>query len=196
MPTTSVKLGWRALVASAAIPALLAGCVSRSKYDEVVDQNTSLQQQTQAQQARLASQDEQIGRQSAQLGRLQGAIKYTVNSDLLFPPGEWQMSASGKQVIAKLAKQLAPSQQNKIYVSGYTDTASIGPALRREGVASNEVLSQRRAEDVKDFLASQGFRPELLAAQGYGEGHPIASNDTPKGRAQNRRVELSLAPPA
>ena len=84
----------------------------------------------------------------------------------------------------------------EIYVSGYTDTASIGPALRREGVASNEVLSQRRAEDVKDFLASQGFRPELLVAQGYGEGHPIASNDTPKGRAQNRRVELSLAPPA
>ena len=110
--------------------ALLAGCVSRSKYDEVVDQNTSLQQQTQAQQAQLASQSEQIGRQSAQLGRQQGAIKYTVNSDLLFPPGEWQMSASGKQVIAKLAKQLAPSQQNKIYVSGYA-----GDELRRHGVA-------------------------------------------------------------
>ena len=191
-----ISIGWRALVASAAIPALLAGCVSKSKYDEVVDQNASLQQQVQAQQAQLATQSEQIGRQGAQIGRLQGAIKYTVNSDLLFPPGEWQMSASGKQIVAKLAKQLAAGQQNRIYVSGFTDDAPIGPALKREGVASNEALSQKRAEDVKLFLASQGFGPDLLVAQGYGESRPVASNKTPQGRAQNRRVELSLAPPA
>ena len=72
----------------------------------------------------------------------------------------------------------------------------MSPALKREGVTSNQVLSQKRAEDVTRFLASQGFRPDLLAAQGYGEGHPVASNGTPQGRAQNRRVELSLAPPA
>ena len=81
-------------------------------------------------------------------------------------------------------------------MSGFTDDAPIGPALKREGVASNEVLSRKRAEDVKGFLASQGFGPDLLVAQGYGEGRPVASNDTPQGRAQNRRVELSLAPPA
>ena len=104
-----------------------------------------------------------------------------MNSDLLFPPGKWQMSASGRQIIAKLAKQLAAGQQNRIYVSGYTDNAPIGPALKREGVTSNEVLSRKRAEDVKGFLASQGFRPDLLLAQGYGEGRPVASNGTRRG---------------
>src|SRR5690349_4474252 len=189
MPGTSTRAGWRALVAAAAVPALLAGCVSKSKYDDALDRNAALEQQVQAQQAQLAA-------QTGQIGRLQGAIKYTVNSDLLFPPGGWQMSASGRQIIARLAKQLAPGQQNRIYVSGYTDDAPIGPALKPEGVACNEVLSQKRAEDVKLFLASQGFGPDLLVAQGYGEGRPVASNKTPQGRAQNRRVELSLAPPA
>ena len=196
MPGTSTRIGWRTLVAAAAVPALLAGCVSKSKYDDALDQNASLQQQVQSQQAQLATQTDQISQQSAQIGRLQSAIKYTVNSDLLFPPGKWQMSASGRQIIAKLAKQLAAGQQNMVYVSGYTDDAPIGPALKREGVTSNEVLSRKRAEDVKGFLASQGFRPGLLLAQGYGEGRPVASNGTPQGRAQNRRVELSLAPPA
>ena len=95
-----------------------------------------------------------------------------------------------------MAVKLAPMQEAKLVVNGYTDNAPIGPALKREGVTSNEMLSRKRAEDVKGFLASQGFRPDLLLAQGYGEGRPVASNGTPQGRAQNRRVELSLAPPA
>ena len=49
-----------------------------------------------------------------QIDRLQGAIKYTVNSDLVFTPGGWEMSAQGKQIIANMAKKLAPTQRNKI----------------------------------------------------------------------------------
>ena len=112
-----------------------------------------------------------------------------MNSDLLFPPGKWQMSASGRQIVAKLAKQLAAGQQNRIYVSGYTDNAPVGSGAETRGRRlADGVLSRKRAEDVKSFLASQGFRPELLLAQGYGEGRPVASNGTPQGRAQNRRV--------
>jgi len=128
------------------------------------------------------------------ISRLQGAIKYTVDSDLLFPPGGWQMSASGKQVIARMASKLAPGQQNKLLVAGYTDNAPIGPALRRQGVTSNEILSQKRADSVMQFLISQGVRPELVSAHGYGEADPVASNNTAAGRSQNRRVELTLAP--
>jgi chemotaxis protein MotB len=77
-------------------------------------------------------------------------------------------------------------------VSGYTDNATIGPELRRQGVASNEELSQKRADAVMQFLISQGVNPSLVSAHGYGEADPVASNDTASGRAQNRRVELSL----
>jgi chemotaxis protein MotB len=88
---------------------------------------------------------------------------------------------------------LAPTQQNKILVSGYTDNAPIGPALQRQGITSNEILSQKRAEDVMAYIVSQGVNPDLISAQGFGDTNPVAPNDTAQGRAQNRRVELSLA---
>ena len=167
---------------------MLAGCVSRDKYDALQSEYQQLQQQTAAQSTQLAADKEQIA-------RLQGAIKYTVNSDLLFRSGGWQMSAQGKQVIARLASKLAPTQQNKLVVNGYTDNAPIGPALQRDGVTSNQMLSQKRADEVMQFLISQGLKPDLVAAQGFGDANPVASNDTAKGRAQNRRVELTLAGP-
>ena len=96
-------------------------------------------------------------------------------------------------LLARLAAKLAPTQQNKLVVSGYTDNAPIGPALQREGITSNQVLSQKRAENVMEFLVSQGVKPDLLSAQGFGEASPVASNATAQGRAKNRRVELSIA---
>jgi len=177
----------RLLAVSLLSTTLLSGCVVwKSHYDELKAQNQQLQQQVNAQSAQIAA-------EKAQVGRLQGAIKYTVNSDLLFPSGGWQMNASGKQVIARLAAKLAPTQQNKLVVSGYTDNAPIGPALQREGITSNQVLSQKRAENVMEFLVSQGVKPDLLSAQGFGEASPVASNATAQGRAKNRRVELSIA---
>ena len=168
-----------ALAGSLVATGLLTGCVWKSDYDKLQSQNQQLQQQ--------------VASQQAQISRLAGAIKYTVNSDLLFAPGSWQMSDQGKQIIAKMASQLAPTQQNKLVVNGYTDNTPIGPALQRQGVTSNEILSQKRADAVMQFLISQGVRPELVSAHGYGEADPIASNNTAAGRAQNRRVELTLA---
>ena len=165
---------------------LLAGCVSQSAYDTLQSQNTQLQQQTAALSSELAA-------EQAQVARLQGAIKYTVDSDLLFSPGGWQMSARGKQVIGTMAAKLAPTQQNKISVTGYTDNAPVGPGLLRLGVTSNQILSEKRAQSVMEFPVSQGLNPDLVTAQGAGDGNPIASNDTAKGRAKNRRVELALA---
>ncbi|MDR3529074.1 MAG: OmpA family protein [Rhodopila sp.] len=166
----------------------LTGCVSQSKYDALQAQNQQLQQQN-------ASMSEQIAADKTQISRLQGAIKYTVNSDLLFPSGGWQMSAQGKQIIARMAAKLVPTQQNKIMVNGYTDNAPIGPALQQQGITSNEMLSQKRAENVMEFLVSQGMKPDLVEAHGYGDTQPVASNNTAKGRAENRRVELTLASP-
>jgi chemotaxis protein MotB len=128
--------------------------------------------------------------------KLLGAVTvmYTVNSDLLFPPGGWQLSDAGKEVFAKLVKKLAPTQENKLYVSGFTDSTPIGPELRAQGITSNGQLSQMRADNVMQFLISQGVNSNLIAAQGFGDADPIASNDTPEGQAKNRRVELSLYP--
>jgi chemotaxis protein MotB len=163
----------------------LTGCVSQSKYDDLQAQNQQLQQQNSAL-------TDQVASEKAALARLQGAVKYTVNSDLLFAPGSWEMRPQGKSVISKLAAKLAPTQTNKILVNGYTDNAPIGPALAKQGVTTNEILSQKRAESVAQYLISQGLKPELVEAHGYGDASPVASNKTAKGRAENRRVELTL----
>jgi hypothetical protein len=128
--------------------------------------------------------------------KLLGAVSvmYTVNSDLLFPPGGWQLSEAGKEVFVKLVKKLAPTQENKLYVSGFTDSTPIGPELRAQGITSNQQLSQMRADNVMQFLISQGVNPNLIAAQGFGDADPIATNDTAEGQAKNRRVELTLYP--
>ena len=181
--TYDLKRGIRLLPLVASV--LLSGCVSQSAYDQLQAQNQQLQQQNSALQAQVAA-------DKAQLCRLQGAIKYTVNSDLLFPSGGWQMSDRGKQIIGNMAAKLAPTQQNKVLVSGYTDNAPIGPALQREGITSNQILSEKRAQNVMEFIISQGLNPNLISAQGFGDANAVAPNTTPQGRAQNRRVELSV----
>jgi chemotaxis protein MotB len=182
--TCGLKRG--VLLFSLVAPVLLSACVSQSSYDALQAQYQQAQQQN-------AALSNQVAADKAQICRLQGAIKYTVNSDLLFPSGGYQMSDRGKQIIAGFAAKLAPTQQNKILVSGYTDNHPIGPALARQGITSNEILSQKRAENVMEYIISQGVRPDLISAQGFGDTNPVAPNDTPQGRAQNRRVELSLA---
>jgi outer membrane protein OmpA-like peptidoglycan-associated protein len=172
---------------SVLLPLALSACVSRSDYDALQTQNQQLQTQNQQLQ-------QQLSQSTAHVGRLQNAIKYTVNSDLLFQPGGWQMSEGGKTIIARLAQKLAPTQQQKLYVGGYTDSTPIGAALREKGVTSNQQLSEMRANAVRDFLISQGVKPDMVAASGYGTANPVASNATSRGRAQNRRVELSLTP--
>jgi len=176
---------------------LLTGCVSQQKYEESQQNLTEAQQKNaeleQEYQQLNQSMSAEVAAQQMQITRLQNAIKVSVDSALLFPSGGWQMSAEAKQSIAKIAAILAPHQKTKINVNGYTDTTPIGPGLMKEGITSNLILSQKRAINVMEYMISQGVKPNLIAAFGYGEANPVASNDTVAGRAQNRRVELTLA---
>ena len=72
-----------------------------------------------------------------------------------------------------------------INVNGYTD--STGSA------DYNEQLSQRRANSVGNYLIQSGVGANRISAVGFGESNPIASNSTPEGRAQNRRVEVQIS---
>lgn len=163
----------------------LTACVSQSKYDTLQAQNAQLHQQ-------LATNQDQLAAKQEQVARLQSAMKYTVESDLIFKSGSWEMSTEGKETLGSMALKLAPTQQNKLVINGYTDNTPIGPDLEKQGVTSNEVLSQKRADAVKEFLISKGVNPEMVQSVGHGEQNPIASNETETGRAKNRRVELSI----
>jgi chemotaxis protein MotB len=178
--------GWKCLQgATITFTALLvlAGCVSQHKYDTL---DAQYQQLNQTMSAEVASNQMHIT-------RLRDAIKVSINDELLFPSGGWDMPVAAQQTIRKIVPILAPKQQAKLLVNGYTDNVPIGPGLKSQGITSNQELSQKRADTVMQFLIAQGVNPNLVSAQGFGEQDPVASNDTPEGRAQNRRVELTLA---
>lgn len=177
--TYSLKRG--ALLLPILAPVLLAGCVSQADYNALQSRNQQLEQQLAAEQAHV--------------NRLQEAVRYTVNTDLLFPSGGYQLTPAGKSIISKMASKLAADQHNKLIVSGYTDNTPIGPGLQRQGITSNQVLSEKRADAVMQYMISQGVKPELVEAKGFGDMQPVASNSTMQGRAQNRRVEVSIATP-
>ena len=96
---------------------LLAGCVSQQRYDALQSRYDQLNQ----------TMSSQINAHQMHIERLQNAIKVTLNDQLLFPSGGWQMPADAQQTIAKMAPILAPMQQTKITVNGYTDNVPIGP---------------------------------------------------------------------
>jgi len=173
-----------------AVMLVLAGCVSQQKYEAQQQKYDALQGRYDQLNQTMSS---EIGAKQMHIERLQNAIKVTVNDQLLFPSGEWQMPATAQQTIAKMVPILAPMQQTRIVVTGYTDNVPIGPGLRRQGISSNLILSQKRADNVMQFMIARGVNPALVSAQGLGDADPVASNDTPEGQAQNRRVELTLA---
>jgi chemotaxis protein MotB len=154
---------------------ILSACVSQTEYDAAVAQNQQLK---------------------AQLAGVQAEQKYVEAGDLLFPSGGYQLSPAGQ---AELANNIAPRlrglQNAKVVVYGYTDNAPVGPALQRQGIPDNLVLSARRAATVVSFLVSQGVNPNIISAKGVGDTRPIASNDTPQGQAQNRRIEITVQGP-
>jgi len=173
-----MKMDLAAAVRIVPLTALILGaCVSQSTYDK---------QTAKLQQARAQAAQEQ-----SQLQKMQQEQKWVVAGDLLFPEG-YQLSANGKQALNQYVPQLQGLQNAKVVVYGYTDNLVVGPALQRRGVANNIDLSSRRADDV---VASQGVNPNILSAKGFGDTHPVASNDTPDGRAKNRRIEIVLEGP-
>ena len=178
------------MVCLAGVALLMAGCVSQQKYDESQQKNAELEQQYQQLNQQMSS---EVAAHEMQISRMQDAIKVSINDDLLFPSGGWEISDAAKTSIAKIAKILAPHQTATIHVNGYTDSTPIGPGLAKQGITSNLILSQKRADNVMQYMISQGVKSNLVSAHGFGESDPVASNDTPAGKAQNRRVELTVA---
>jgi OOP family OmpA-OmpF porin len=84
---------------------------------------------------------------------------------------------------AALAIKAAPTN-TVLEIGGYTDNTG--------DAASNLILSQQRAEAVRNYLIQQGVDPNVLTAKGYGEAHPLASNDTEEGKFSNRRIEFTV----
>jgi peptidoglycan-associated lipoprotein len=105
------------------------------------------------------------------------------NNDVRFGPDKFELADTGRQALDQLVDKLKSMDKMVfIEVQGHTDS--------RGGEQYNEVLGQRRAEMVRNYLHDHGIPLNLIAAISYGDKKPVADNKTREGRAENRRVEV------
>ena len=126
--------------------------------------------------------------------KLKNGINVSLTEDILFASGSARVRKSGQEVLGKVGKQLekVPYQ---IIVSGFTDNLPIKGKLAKR-FPTNWDLAAARATNVVRLLEENNVPSEKLIAASYGENQSIASNDTPEGREQNRRIEIRLRPAA
>ena len=106
------------------------------------------------------------------------------NRTIEFESGKATLTPSGRAILDEMSAALHKLAGRKVDIIGHTDNQGLR--------ASNVHLSQARAEAVKAYLAGKGIDGDLLAASGQGPDRPIASNDSPDGRARNRRIEFRM----
>lgn len=105
--------------------------------------------------------------------------------DVLFDFNKAELKSSALPNVTELARFLQENPERQVIVEGYTD--SVGSASYNQG------LSERRAESVRRALVRAGVAPTRIVAQGYGKEYPVADNSSDSGRAQNRRVEVTIS---
>jgi chemotaxis protein MotB len=119
-----------------------------------------------------------------------GRMVIELANDVLFDSGQTAVKQGGQKAIAQVAAVLRTIPGRRFQVAGHTDNVPIETSRFR----SNWDLSTARAVEVVRILVTQGVKPELVSAAGYGEFDPISPNDTPAGKAKNRRIEITLQP--
>lgn len=123
-----------------------------------------------------------------------GRVYVSMENKLLFRSGSWSVNQEGAQAVNELSKVLANNPHITVLIEGHTDNDKIVGQLG-EGVKTNWDLSTKRALAIVDIITSN---PDIvksnITAAGRSEYAPLQSNDTPEGKAKNRRIEVILTP--
>lgn len=121
-----------------------------------------------------------------------GKVYISLEEQLLFASGSWQVDSRGREALSKLSKALENQQDINVLIEGHTDSIPFGG---RGQIKDNWDLSVVRATAIVRILtSSSSIDPERLTAAGKGEFVPIQSNSTSAGRSANRRIEIILTP--
>ena len=111
------------------------------------------------------------------------SLLITLDSGILFDVDKYDVRPEAAEVLKNLATVLKEADIKAFEIDGHTDSDASDK--------HNQILSENRANAVKNFLTSQGLTAEITI-NGYGESRPIATNDTPEGKQKNRRVEIII----
>ncbi|MBU2572876.1 MAG: flagellar motor protein MotB [Elusimicrobia bacterium] len=117
-------------------------------------------------------------------------IRINIAAPILFRSGKAELEPNALQVLPVMGKLLEKFNQHDILIEGHTDNIPV----KSGNYPTNWALSAARANSVVDYLAANFSIPqEKLVSAAYGEYRPVAPNDTPEGRARNRRIEIVVA---
>lgn len=123
-----------------------------------------------------------------------GKVYVSMENKLLFQTGSWAVGAEGRKAVVEVGKVLAQNPDITVLIEGHTDNDKIYGAIGG-GVENNWDLSTKRATAIVNILGENaGIQKKNLTAAGRGEFAPLMSNDTPEGKAKNRRIEIILTP--
>jgi len=122
----------------------------------------------------------------AQVARRSDVVTVSFTSESLFYSDSAELSDAGQERVRALARAVAGGPRERIIVRGHADS-------QRDERAS-QTLSEELADSVRNFLVSEGVVPSRIVAVGLAASQPVASDATPEGRQQNRRVEIELWP--
>jgi outer membrane protein OmpA-like peptidoglycan-associated protein len=111
-------------------------------------------------------------------------ILLVMPGNITFATGSSELDYGFTPVLDSVVKVLQKYEKTTLQVDGFTDS--------RGSEAFNQQLSERRSGAVAQYLASSGVQPSRIDSRGWGERHPVASNETAAGQALNRRVELNI----
>jgi len=184
MRRTAVEPGW--WIGALAVGLLCtSGCVSATHYNNMMQQQEALE----------ASLRSEIDADQVKIEQLENGIRVRMSSDLLYPSGAVDLHPKGRAALDKVAGHLATmaNQNYEIDVVGNTDNVPIGPELAARFPTNWELAAERSAVIVR-YLQAKGVNPAQLSVVSDGEYHPIADNDTPGGRAKNRRTDILVRP--
>ena len=121
-----------------------------------------------------------------------GKVYVSLENRLLFPSASWNVNAEGKKALDQLAVVLAENPDLNVMVEGHTDSDAFNGST---AVKDNWDLSVMRATSiVKIITSNKGVNPMKITAAGRSEYLPVATNDTPEGKAKNRRTEIVITP--
>jgi len=141
----------------------------------------------------LAEMKGEIEQGQIAITELQGKLTVDVLDKILFDSGQTEVKPEGLAVLKRVVEILMTVTDKVIRIEGHTDNIPIAGALAKR-YPTNWELSAARAINVTRYLEKEGIDPSILSAAAFGEYQPVAENDTPEGRAKNRRIAIILLP--
>jgi chemotaxis protein MotB len=141
----------------------------------------------------LAGMKDEIEQGQIAITELQGKLTVDVVDRILFDSGQTEVKPEGLAVLKRVVEILMTVTDKVIRIEGHTDNIPIAGTLAKR-YPTNWELSAARALNVTRYLEKEGIDPAVLSAAAFGEYRPVAENDTPGGRAKNRRIAIILLP--